>query len=107
MRVPRHPDKASQGTSGVGSGGHVAGVFFQNVTGTRYQACSSHGGPAGRPDRHDDRRADQLAPACAFRQHQGLCDHEQEPHCLGARIPTVDEAGLRLLRVGVVFALGA
>ena len=32
-----NPDNATQGTSGVGSAGHVAGVFFQNVTGTRYQ----------------------------------------------------------------------
>ena len=30
-------DNATQGTSGVGSAGHVAGVFFQNVTGARYQ----------------------------------------------------------------------
>ena len=32
-----NPDKASQGTSGVGSAGHVAGVFFQSMTGTRFQ----------------------------------------------------------------------
>jgi tripartite-type tricarboxylate transporter receptor subunit TctC len=31
-----NPDKATQGTSGVGSAGHVAGVFFQKLTGTRY-----------------------------------------------------------------------
>jgi tripartite-type tricarboxylate transporter receptor subunit TctC len=30
-------DKAVQGTSGVGSAGHVAGVFFQKLTGTQYQ----------------------------------------------------------------------
>ena len=32
-----NPDQAIQGTSGVGSAGHVAGVFFQKVTGTQYQ----------------------------------------------------------------------
>ena len=32
-----NPDKAVQGTSGVGSAGHVAGVFFQKMTGTQYQ----------------------------------------------------------------------
>jgi tripartite-type tricarboxylate transporter receptor subunit TctC len=32
-----NPDKGVQGTSGVGSAGHVAGVFFQKVTGTQYQ----------------------------------------------------------------------
>ena len=30
-------DKAMQGTSGVGSAGHVAGAFFQKLTGTQYQ----------------------------------------------------------------------
>src|SRR5262245_40526999 len=32
-----NPDKASQGTSGVGSAGHVAGAFLQSMTGTRFQ----------------------------------------------------------------------
>jgi hypothetical protein len=32
-----NPDKASQGTSGVGSAGHVGGVFLQNITGARFQ----------------------------------------------------------------------
>ncbi len=32
-----NPDKASLGTQGVGSGGHVEGIIFQNITGTRFQ----------------------------------------------------------------------
>src|SRR5215204_3790269 len=32
-----NPDKASQGTAGIGSIGHVAGLFFQRATGTRFQ----------------------------------------------------------------------
>jgi tripartite-type tricarboxylate transporter receptor subunit TctC len=32
-------DKAFQATSGVGSAGHVAGVFFQKETGTRFSSC--------------------------------------------------------------------
>jgi tripartite-type tricarboxylate transporter receptor subunit TctC len=32
-----NPGKASLGSAGVGSSGHVAGVFFQNITGTRFQ----------------------------------------------------------------------
>src|SRR5262249_10137011 len=32
-----NPDKASQGTGGVGTIGHVAGIFFQKETGTRFQ----------------------------------------------------------------------
>jgi len=31
-----NPDKASQGTGGVGTLGHVTGVFFQKETGTRF-----------------------------------------------------------------------
>ena len=31
-----NPDKASQGTGGVGSPAHVGGVFFQATTGTRF-----------------------------------------------------------------------
>jgi tripartite-type tricarboxylate transporter receptor subunit TctC len=32
-----NPDKASQGTQGVGSVGHIGGLLFQDVTHTRYQ----------------------------------------------------------------------
>ena len=32
-----NPDKASQGTAGIGSIGHVAGLFFQRETRTRFQ----------------------------------------------------------------------
>jgi tripartite-type tricarboxylate transporter receptor subunit TctC len=32
-----NPDKAVQGTAGPGSGHHVSGVYFQSVTGTRFQ----------------------------------------------------------------------
>ena len=32
-----NPDKATQGTAGPGSGQHVSGIYFQNVTGTRFQ----------------------------------------------------------------------
>jgi len=32
-----NPNKATQGTAGPGSGQHVSGVYFQNVTGTRFQ----------------------------------------------------------------------
>jgi tripartite-type tricarboxylate transporter receptor subunit TctC len=42
-----NPDKATQGTAGAGSVSHVAGVFFQKETGTRFQFVSYRGlGPA-------------------------------------------------------------
>jgi tripartite-type tricarboxylate transporter receptor subunit TctC len=40
-------DKVSVGTSGVGGGSHVAGVFFQNATGAHFQYMPYRGaGPA-------------------------------------------------------------
>jgi len=42
-----NPDKASLGTVGVGSQPHLAGVLFQNLTGTRFQHVPYRGsGPA-------------------------------------------------------------
>jgi tripartite-type tricarboxylate transporter receptor subunit TctC len=32
-----NPEKATQGTPGAGGFGHIGGVFFQNMTGTKYQ----------------------------------------------------------------------
>jgi tripartite-type tricarboxylate transporter receptor subunit TctC len=45
-----NPNKASQGTPGVGSPGHVSGVLFQNITGTRFQFVPYRGGG---PAMHD------------------------------------------------------
>ena len=42
-----NPDKASQGTVGIGSPGHVLGVLLQRTTGTRFQFLHYRGaGPA-------------------------------------------------------------
>ncbi|HVI62034.1 MAG TPA: tripartite tricarboxylate transporter substrate-binding protein, partial [Bradyrhizobium sp.] len=32
-----NPDKATEGTAGPGSGQHVSGIYFQDVTKTRFQ----------------------------------------------------------------------
>lgn len=39
-----NPDKATAGTSGVGSPQHIFGVLFQKVTGTRFQFAHYRGG---------------------------------------------------------------
>jgi tripartite-type tricarboxylate transporter receptor subunit TctC len=39
-----NPNKASAGTSGVGSPGHVSGILFQNITGTRFPFVPYRGG---------------------------------------------------------------
>jgi tripartite-type tricarboxylate transporter receptor subunit TctC len=35
--LKKNPDKATEGTAGPGAGQHVSGVYFQNVTGTKFQ----------------------------------------------------------------------
>jgi tripartite-type tricarboxylate transporter receptor subunit TctC/ABC-type uncharacterized transport system substrate-binding protein len=40
-----NPDKASAGTSGVGSIQHIGGLLFQNVTGTRFNFVPYQGSP--------------------------------------------------------------
>ena len=32
-----NPDRPTQGIPGIGSAGHVGGILFQNITGTRFQ----------------------------------------------------------------------
>ncbi len=32
-----NPDKATEGTAGVGSGQHISGVYFQKITGVKFQ----------------------------------------------------------------------
>ena len=39
-----NPDKATQGTQGIGGVGHIAAIFFQRVTGTSYQFVPYRGG---------------------------------------------------------------
>src|SRR6185295_16375823 len=102
-----NPDKASQGTSGVGSAGHVAGAFLQSMTGTRFQFVPYRGlAPA-----MQDLVAGQIdmmidIPASSLPQ---LRDGRIKAYAITAParlasapdIPTVDEAGLPGLYVSV------
>jgi tripartite-type tricarboxylate transporter receptor subunit TctC len=45
-----NPDKASQGTLGVGSPPHLLGVLFQNITGTHFQFVPYRGTPQAMQD---------------------------------------------------------
>jgi tripartite-type tricarboxylate transporter receptor subunit TctC len=45
-----NPGKASQGTFGAGSVGHIVGIFFQNTIGARYQFVPYRGGPPAMQD---------------------------------------------------------
>ena len=109
-----NPDKASQGTSGAGAATHIAGVFFQKETGTRFQFVPYRGaGPAmqdlmaGQIDMMID-PGGQFPAAGACRQHQGLCRHGQESLGYGARHPDRGRGGIaRVLRLDLACVLCA
>ena len=86
-----NPETATQGTPGVGGFGHIGGVFFQKVTGTKYQFVPYRGaapmmqGLLAGQVRHGDRYADHVDTADSQRCHQGLCRHVQNATGGGAR----------------------
>jgi tripartite-type tricarboxylate transporter receptor subunit TctC len=108
-----NPDKASQGTSGVGGPSHVAGLLFQKETGTRFQLVPYRGaGPAmqdvaaGQVDMMFD------SPSTSLSQVRGgtikaYAVTAKSRLAAAPEIPTVDEAGLPGLHVSVWFGLFA
>jgi tripartite-type tricarboxylate transporter receptor subunit TctC len=108
-----NPDKALQGTAGTGSPSHVAGVYFQNSTGTRFQFVPYRGGAltmqallGGQID-------------LGFEQAANVLPHIRtgaiKPYAVTAKarlgvapeIPTVDEAGLPGFYISVWHGLWA
>jgi tripartite-type tricarboxylate transporter receptor subunit TctC len=105
--------KATQGTSGIGSAGHIAGVFFQNVTGTRYQFVPYRGlAPAmaallaGQVDMLIDVPTSSLphVRSGAVKVHAVM---SKSRIASAPDIPTVDEAGLPGFHASVWYALWA
>jgi tripartite-type tricarboxylate transporter receptor subunit TctC len=95
-----NPNKASQGTPGMGGAGHLAGVFFQKVTDTRFAFVPYRGVGhamqdmiAGRIDMMFDLAANSLphVHAGSIRAFAVLAKNRLSG---AAHIPTVDEAGL-------------
>jgi tripartite-type tricarboxylate transporter receptor subunit TctC len=95
-----NPDKATQGSGGQGSLTHVAGIFFQKQTGTRFNIIPYRGAAAAINDLvagHIDFMFD-LAPNSLPHMSTGAI----KPYAVMAKtrlaaapeIPTVDEAGL-------------
>jgi tripartite-type tricarboxylate transporter receptor subunit TctC len=103
-----NPGKASQGTAGVGSPAHVGGVFFQNMTGARFQFVPYSRGAA--PAMQDliagqiDLMFDQASHSLPHVRNGSIKAYAVTA---GARlpsapdIPTVDEAGLPGLHISV------
>src|SRR5215208_397737 len=95
-----NPDKATEGTAGPGAGQHVSGVYFQKVTGTRFQFVPYRAGSidimrdlvAG----HIDLTFDQAVTALPHVRNGAVKAYAvTSPTRLVAapEIPSVDEAG--------------
>ena len=73
-----NPDKATEGTAGLGSGQHISGVYFQKITGMKFQFVPYKSGSVRhhprhhrRPHRLHLRSGHHLAVAYQGRQRQG------------------------------------
>jgi tripartite-type tricarboxylate transporter receptor subunit TctC len=95
-----NPDKASEGTAGAGSPQHVGGVFFQNMTGTRFQFVPYRGAaPAmqdllgGQIDLIIDDPTNAL-PHVRSGKIKAFAVTSRSRLAAAPDIPTVDEAGL-------------
>jgi tripartite-type tricarboxylate transporter receptor subunit TctC len=95
-----NPDTAVQGTGGVAATSHIAGIFFQQVSGTRFALVPYRGaGPAmqdliaGQIDMMIDPASNTLPHARAGRI-KALAVTARERLKAAPDIPTVDEAGL-------------
>jgi len=94
-----NPDKASSGNAGVGSATHVASVFFQHETGTRFQLVPYRGGApamadllAGNIDMMFDLATDAL-PQVRGGRVKAYAVTANRRMTAQPDIPTVDEAG--------------
>jgi tripartite-type tricarboxylate transporter receptor subunit TctC len=95
-----NPDKATEGTGGAGSGQHVGGVYFQRVTGTRFQFVPYRAGSsdvmrdvvAGHIDLSIDQAISSL-PYIRQGQLRGYAVCDSKRLASAPDIPTVDEAG--------------
>jgi tripartite-type tricarboxylate transporter receptor subunit TctC len=95
-----NPDKATQGTAGAGGASYVAGVFFQKVTGTRFQSVPYRGSApamqdllAGQIDMMIDLAASAMPQVRAGNvKAYAVTAKTRSP--AAPDVPTVDEAGL-------------
>src|SRR6266404_289580 len=106
-----NPDKASQGTAGPGSAAHVAGVFFQSITGTRFQFVPYRGAApimqdllAGQIDLTFDQAGNSL-PQVRAGEIRAYAVTAKTRLVSAPDIPTVDEAGLPGFYISVWNAL--
>ena len=108
-----NPEKASQGTSGVGSVGHIAGAFFHSQTGTKFRFIPYRGlAPAmqdlvaGNIDLMFDTPATSL-PQVKNGSIRAFAVTSAKRLPAAPDIPTVDEAGLAGFHISTWTALFA
>jgi tripartite-type tricarboxylate transporter receptor subunit TctC len=98
--VKANQDKVSSGTGGSGTPSHVSGVYFQNVTGAKFQIVHYRGSAPAMQDLmagHIDMSFDQAASALPLVRSgkvraYAVTSKNRIP--AAPDIPTVDEAGL-------------
>jgi tripartite-type tricarboxylate transporter receptor subunit TctC len=108
-----NPNKASQATAGVGSPQHISGLFFQSLTGTKFQFVPYRGAAPAMQDLMSgqvDMAID--SPVVALPQIRagtikGYAIAAKRRSVAAPEIPTVDEAGLPGFHVSNWFALFA
>ena len=92
--------KATAGTAGAGSASHIGGIFFENLTGTRFQFAPYRGTAPAMQDLaagHIDLMFDQAInslPQVRAGNIRAYAVTSKSRHVLLADVPTVDEAGL-------------
>ena len=109
--VKQNQDKIVQGTAGAGSASHIGGIFFQKLTGTKFQFVPYRGTApvmqdllAGTIDLTFDQAANSL-PQVRAGQIRAYAVTAKARIPSAPDIPTVDEAGLPGFYVAVWHAL--
>jgi tripartite-type tricarboxylate transporter receptor subunit TctC len=95
-----HPDKASVGIAGVGATGHLTGISFQKVTGTKFEFVPYRGNGPAMQDLLGGQIDFMIEPSSNFKALLGagsvkpfaITGHARLPS--SPNIPTADEAGL-------------
>jgi tripartite-type tricarboxylate transporter receptor subunit TctC len=106
-------DKASAGTSGPGSGSHIAALYFQQITGTRFRFVPYRGtGPALQDlmAGHIDLVVDQVSNSLPHARGgviKAFAVTAQGRLASAPDIPTVDEAGVPGLYMTIWYGLWA
>ena len=98
--VKQNEGKVTQGTAGAGSASHIGGIYFQNLTGTKFQFVPYRGAApvmqdllAGQIDITFDQAANSL-PQVRAGQIRAYAVTAKTRLASAPDIPTVDEAGL-------------